>query len=150
MTMKRIIQLPILQKERSTTEITVTVSVNQESLASWCMELVLLEKGLTEFLTITDQSYSTRLELLVDPKIHQSTRGKFTKSAKGISLSVTPTELELWSSFFLKYYCNEVADVDHLDLEVRSEASDELFLVLKAENFLTPMSETEVRHRLNL
>lgn len=148
--MKRIIQLPILQKERSATEITVTVSVNQESLAAWCMELVLLEKGLSEFLTITDQAYSTRLILQVDPKIHQSTRGNFAKSVKGISLSVTPTELELWSSFFLKYYCNEVADVDHLDIEVRSEAADELFLVLKAEDSLTPISETEVRRRLNL
>ena len=148
--MKRTIQLPISIKESSATEITVSVLVDQESLVPWCMELILLEKGVIEFFAVADQSYNFRLKIRLDHEIHRSRRGDFVKSAKGIDLSITPTELELWLDFFLKYYCNKVADVDHLDLEVQSSTPNELFLTLKVDNSLSPVTEAEARHRLNL
>lgn len=148
--MKRKINLPISYTQRNAAEIMINVQISCDSLAAWCMELMFVEKELAEFLIVVDPSTDTKLEIQIDSNISQNRRGTFTRNAKNLSLTVTPTELEYWAHFFLKYHCYGRADVNHLDVDLHSETSGDLFLVWEVDNFAEPLTEAEARKRLQL
>jgi hypothetical protein len=59
-------------------------------------------------------------------------------------------ELERWLVFFLKYYRDGVAEVDHLDTEGTNDAGVSHDLTLRVSLAADPVSEEEARRRLGL
>ena len=59
-------------------------------------------------------------------------------------------ELERWTFFFLRYYRDGMAEVDHIDTSARWDYGGECDLTLKVSKYTPPVSEEEARRRLGL
>ncbi len=53
---------------------------------------------------------------------------------------------------WVKYHRDSIADVDHINVEILASHphSKEIYITLKVSNALTPVSQQEARHRLDL
>lgn len=67
-----------------------------------------------------------------------------------IELSLGKIETERWFTFFLKYYRDGRAEVDHLDVEAGWDTGGRCDFTLKVSEFQAPVSEREARRRLGL
>lgn len=69
-----------------------------------------------------------------------------------LELTLAWSELEYWLAFFLKYYRDGMADVDHLDLEAeRLDAPGRIVdVVVRVGAYAPPIDSGEARRRLGL
>jgi hypothetical protein len=73
----------------------------------------------------------------------------FSKYApRRLEIQLGETELERWLVFFLKYFRDGVAEVDHLDVEGTLASGQRFDLVLKVACAAPPVSADEARRRL--
>lgn len=77
-------------------------------------ELLLLSEGLVPELSLRHLREETKVRLSVT-ETHARSVG--TIMDDGLHLGLSRTELESWIAFFLRYYRDGVAQVNHLDLE---------------------------------
>ena len=71
-------------------------------------------------------------------------------ATKRLEVRLGQIELERWLVFFLKYYRDGWAEVDHLDSEATWDTGQPCDLTLKVANSAPPVSEDEARRRLGL
>lgn len=67
-----------------------------------------------------------------------------------LDVEIAQVELERWQAFFLKYYRDGVAEVDHFDVSGLSSDGSSCELVVKVGNAAPPVSGEEARRRLGL
>lgn len=87
-----------------------------DAVRDWCLGLCLLREGLVETFTVIEKSArGTKVKFLVDPQL--GTRPRIILNPRSNEVVMARTNLEYLHHFFLKYYRDGVAEVDHLDLE---------------------------------
>lgn len=112
-------------------------------------ELLLLSEGLVPELSLRHPAQEAQIQLFV---AETEARATAALSGDSLRLGLSRRELEWWIAFFLRYYRDGVAEVDHIDLEasrVDNEAED-VDVVLRVEKFSPPVRGDEARRRLGL
>lgn len=149
--MKKFTRLPILiEVKEYTTQKVLKIDFGTHSITDWCLSLCLLKENLIESLVISNDTF--RLELLKDNRIPESERAQMEWNSEPKKLRLTQTELDYWIAFFLQYYRDGVAAVDHLDVEISPAhpREKEIGITIKVANVSPPLSEKEIRQRLGL
>lgn len=149
--MKRVQTLPLSVRDRGD-HVSVVIDIGEQAIATWCVELCMLEKRLIESLTVRSDSHDPfSLQIQNGPGDASGATVKW--SDQRAKLCISRTELESWIAFFLTYYRDGIASVDHLDVDVPASGKDStkgIFLVMRVSHALQPVSETEARRRLGL
>ncbi len=112
-------------------------------------EILLLLEGLVMELSLRHPQQHPRVRISVG---ETSARASATVSDDGLHVGVSRTELESWMSFFLRYYRDGVAEVDHLDLEAHASDGEAktVYVLLRVGKFGQPLSGDEARRKLGL
>jgi len=121
----------------------------REALRDWCLGLCLLKEGLIDAFTITEQAAkAAKVKFIVGAK--PGARSRATLKVEASEVMLTRNGLDYLYQFFLKYYRDGVAEVDHLDLEaVDAETGDkEIYITFQASESRPPMTPEEARRRL--
>ena len=129
------------------------VTVLNELVGKWCLGLCLLREGLIEYVSVKGHDGSAQIKIGQDTSIKEHEVGIVHRKGNIIQLMISQIELERWLHFFLKFYRDNQADVDHIDVDIAhdtSAGSKGLFLVLKVPVAAPPVSEQEARLRLGL
>jgi hypothetical protein len=111
--------------------------------------LSLLKEGLIETLTVTDQrGRSAKLQLLKEPKLSGAVRVSFHSDRSQVAM--TSNSLDYVQHFFLKYYRDGRAEVDHVDLQaIDAETGDkEIYVTFRVPESVPPVTAGEARRRL--
>lgn len=147
--MKRILNLSI-DKHLDAPQKWVEIAFHPEIISDWCLQLCLLETGLQDSVKISSLDKKFSIDIRVDKNVSTNDRGFVRLNDKLINLSVAPNELEMWKYFFLKYYRDGFAEVDHIDSEFILDKASEISFVLKVFEFQPPLSSEEAKKILGL
>jgi hypothetical protein len=110
-------------------------------------ELSLLATGLADSLTFRHERGRIKVKIERGPVRDRAT----AESRPGLlALILSETELEYWRSYFLRYYREGAADVDHIDVEATSirPAGGVIDLRVRVARAVPPVSPEEARRRL--
>jgi hypothetical protein len=146
--MTRFVKMALLiHEERVSDQLVVSVDLTNVTLSDWCLNLCLLKEGLVDALVL---SGNRELEVQKDQSIDKADRAKVNIKSSRVQIVVHPIELDYWLSFFLKYYRDGIAEVDHLDVEAIdvSKAHEQLYVVFQVRDAAPPVSAEEARRRL--
>jgi hypothetical protein len=149
--MNKHLQLPVdIQLKDHAGQKALLMSFRQGALNDWCLGLCLLQAGLIDSLVVTEEHRKVRVEIRVGAKseIDRTARATFTPDASQIQL--TANGLDYLQHFFLKYYRDGAAEVDHLDLEAinADTGQKDFYVTFKVPDFVPPASSEEAEDRL--
>jgi hypothetical protein len=150
--MNKNMKLPIdIEKIHHPGQIVLRLFIHPDALCDWCLGLSLLNNQLVDTLSVTGEKTKTGIGLSLGGK--KNTRGiirlKFISSAL-TELEITKGDVEYLLHFFLRYYRDGMADVDHIDLPaVNSDTGDKgLYVTFKVQHSKPPVTPEEARRRL--
>lgn len=148
----RVFQMPAGASLEHIGEDRVVFDFGTVPIENWCLELCLLKEELSSGFVVLNERRSFKVQVEIGNGIAIGDRALATWSGDKLSLRVSHTELEYWCSFFLEYFRDGVAQVDHIDVEaISAEPGNEgTFITLKVGNAVPPVSSEEVRRRLGL
>jgi hypothetical protein len=130
----------------------VKIDFGMNPCTEWCLGLCLLKEKLIDSLIITFPSDSFEMELIRDDELwhYNVAQANYVENMLLVYLSLHL--LEYWVHFFLQYYRDGVAEVDHIDVEMDPRHGDGrgVFLTFQVSNFLPPVSAEEARRKLGL
>jgi hypothetical protein len=150
--MKKQLVLPIrIEEIHYPGQVAIEILIDSVSLQEWCLGLCLLKEGLMESFAVREASGTRGIEINIVPQ-DKNDPSLLLGLSKTIRAGVTLNSLEYVQYFFLKYYRDGVAEVDHLDLEgvLASEEHEEVYLTFKVPDSAPPISEEELKRRLEL
>jgi len=120
---------------------------HRDAVPNWCLGLCLLKEGLVEAFTVIEQgTKGAKAKFSVGS--HLGARSYVTLGAQSSLVMMTRNNLDYVYDFFLKYYRDGVADVDHLDLEATTESGDEVYITFQVPESKVPLSPAEAKKRL--
>lgn len=149
--MNKSIRLPIeIDLVRHPGQTVLVLTFRREAIRDWCLGLCLLNEGLIETLTLAEERgrAAVKIRVLDKPKVHGRTNANFRSDIS--QLEVPRTSLEYIQAFFLKYYRDEVAEVDHVDLEAidADTGKQDEYVTFRVPDFRPPVSAQEAEKRL--
>jgi len=112
-----------------------TLLIGRTALDRILIALFLLRERLADRLVLTDRNKKLTMTALTHLQF-----GTYETSNEEFTACLTGTELELISSFLLKYHRDSEAEVDHIDVELDSGNSNRATLIIRAENARPPMT----------
>ena len=122
----------------------------REALCDWCVGLSLLKEGLIDALTVTDpRGRSAKLQVLKEWKeVNATVRVSFHNDRTQVVMS--GTNLDFLQHFFLKYYRDDLAEVDHVDLQAidAETGNKEIYVTFRVPESMPPVTDNEARRRL--
>jgi hypothetical protein len=124
-------------------------SLHREALCDWCAGLSLLKEGLIEALTVSEQpGRGAKVRFLTEPKAGGTVRVSFRSDLSEITL--TRNNLEYLQHFFLKYYRDGVAEVDHIDLQAvdTETGGTDIYVTFRVPESKAAVTPEEARRRL--
>ncbi len=128
----------------------LALSFRREALNEWCLSLCLLKEGLVETLVITEEYRKMSLEIRfgANPETNRTARATLKQDVS--LLEITHGNLDYLQHFFLKYYRDGVADVDHLDLEAINAATgkNDIYITFRVPDSKPPVGPEEAETRL--
>lgn len=147
--MDRILEMPVgVEVIRVSYQLGVMIDLKNVSIPEWCLNLCLLEQELVD--TLVFLIGKKRLKIEVD-NIEDSRRATVFFARNLIHIKVDPVELAGWVDFFLKYYRDGVAQVNHIDVEALaiSESPEDIYITFSVKDAAPPMSSEEARKILD-
>jgi hypothetical protein len=129
----------------------IEIDLGSMLILDWTLNLCLLRRGLIESITY-HTAKGSNLKVRIDTGLKVADRATVGIAPDNVYLAITATELDYWESFFLKYYRDGVAEVDHLDIEaqVNPPSKNCGYVILKVAKVKPPMTPEEVRKMLGL
>lgn len=126
----------------------LNLTVLRTALARWCAGLSLLQQSLTDSLVLSTSRSDVSLSLML---MHESGREQRTichVAGRLIQVNFSVSDFGYLYHFLLKYFRDDVAEVDHLDIEAvlqgsRSGAGYITIQVLDASAPMTPEQASE-------
>lgn len=113
-----------LVNDKSPMKIAV-LTVGDDEIAEWCLDLTLLRYGMLEEVLIIPVEGKTALQLRMEPELkkkYKKTRGRVTEQHGFIKLAVDLKELDGWLAFYLLFYRDGIGKVDHIDFDITTRA----------------------------
>ncbi|MCC6745759.1 MAG: hypothetical protein IT175_18000 [Acidobacteria bacterium] len=147
--MKKRLALPLRSRlTRHQGQTVLRIELEREAVAEWCLGLCLLKEGLISILLVQEVAARGMLEVQLGT---QRTRSLASLDPSASKVSLTQNDLDYIQHFFLKYFRDGVADVDHIDLDVVSDTdSQQSTITFKVPDSIGPVSAEEARKRLGL
>jgi hypothetical protein len=146
---QRMFKSPLRIKD-SEHRMAVFTTIKDARISEWCLNLCLLEYDLIHSLIIVDEASSFRLIISRDPS-PQPVGGGVQWGKQDIKLHVVHRELTFWLGFFLSYYRDGVADVNHIDAEIPSlRGTKKFYLVLEVGKVRPPLTPEEAKRLYDL
>lgn len=149
--MNKYIQLPVqLNLQEYDRQTVLRVSFDRSAVKEWCLCLGLLNEQLIESLTVSDLGGKFKLELRILSEPSQEQSVAEVGSTK-TSVQLTSSDLEYTYYFFMRYYRDGVAEVDHIDLQIQlHDAQTFGYLTFDVPDSLPELSIDELKNRLDL
>ena len=148
--MNKHLQLPIdIELVRHPGQTVLSLSFRREALRDWCLGLCLLKEGLIETLIVAEErGKSKMIKFRATQETDRVTQVTFKPDFGQVE--ITRNQLGYLHRFFLKYYRDGVADVDHLDLEAINADTGEIdaYITFRVPDSRPPVSPEEVERRL--
>jgi hypothetical protein len=147
--MDRVLKIPVrLVVERISYQQVVTINLKDVPMPEWCLNLCLLKEKLVDTLIFLIGKKKLKIEV---ENIEDSRRANVFFAPNQVHLKVDPRELERWVDFFLMYYRDGVAQVDHIDVEALaiSETPEDIYITFMVKDAVPPMSAEEARKILD-
>lgn len=118
----------------------VRIHVAPASLKDWCLCLQLLNDNLIEAFTIRRASSARTVQV---------GRGEGSCSdtmhgTNGLALKLSGRDLDFARHFFLRYYRDGAAEVDHIDIEMEEGG----YVIFSVGKSVPPVSPEEAKRRL--
>lgn len=150
--MEKQINLPIrLELVRYPEQTVLNVEFQKEALADWCLGLCLLKEGLITVLLVREEAAKGTLEIQLAKPTKPRTRAQASFRPEATLVKLTPHDLDYLLHFFLKYFRDGVAEVDHLDMDVESLSDNQdSTIVFKVPASVPPLSAEAARMRLGV
>lgn len=128
----------------------IFLHIQDDTVTRWCLLLCMLEKGLISGITISNGQ--ANVLRVVFNNAHKSGWGIVTWKGDFADLTITRNDIELLISFFLGYYRDGAADVDHLDFDMDPSrpGAKAATLTITVPRTRPPLSNNEVKQRLGL
>ncbi|MGC1614900.1 MAG: hypothetical protein WA736_09445 [Candidatus Acidiferrum sp.] len=128
----------------------VLIFLSQESLPKLCLGLTLLSEGLVESFLTTDQTGKTTIEFSIGRHLKIGQFAPSSPSSKTGYVELTPNGLAYLLHFFLKYYRDGAAEVDHIDLQMvgKDTGRNDTYITFRVSDFKSPVSLEGARARL--
>lgn len=126
----------------------IFVNFTHDSIPGWLLDLALLQYELVDTVRIVDGGKSFRLRVELDAD--QVASAILAWEERGVLVRINRRELAAWMHFFLQYYRDGMAPVDHIDVEIpadRSKGFPGTSLILKvplARPLGTPQETREI------
>lgn len=134
---------------RYSSQVVVSVFVLKESVGDWCLGLCLLVEGLIEMLTVRGESGDQSIKLSVLSKEGRGANARISLTPYASLVELTPGGIKYLQYFFLRYYRDEFAEVDHIDLEASDTVSGEsVYLTIRVADSQPSVSPEEAKKRL--
>jgi len=149
--MNKHLRLPLdIERVQHPGQTVLRLSFHREALCDWCAGLSLLKEGLIETLTVTEQrEKGTKVQFLKESKVNGTDRVSFHADRSQVVMS--GNSLDYAQHFFLKYYRDGLAEVDHIDLQaVDAETGNkEIYVTFRVPESVPPLTAEEARRRLD-
>jgi len=149
--MNKVLHIPIdIKLNRHPTQLGLSVFVHEEALQELCLGLCLLAEGLIELLVVGNLSGEKVLKLRLRIKAENDPKARISFESDTSLVELTPTGLKYMQYFFLRYYRDGVAEVDHIDIEaigIDSESTD-VYLTMRVGSSRPSVSPEEAKQRL--
>ena len=145
--MKKYIALDIeIEVVRYPRQAVVEVRPSPSAIQDFTLGLCLLKEGLIEALVITGRSGG---EFKV-VRLNGSSACFATVASDSVLVELTDNSLDFVQHFFLKYYRDGRAEVDHVDLEAfgRTAERESMYVTFKVSESRPPMSPAEAERWL--
>jgi hypothetical protein len=128
------------------------LSFRPQSINDWCLGLCLLQVGLIENLVVTEKVGKGCIKFHVRTTPETDRVARATLKSEVSQIELTKESLGYLQHFFLKYYRDGVAEVDHLDLEaINAETGKkELYITFRVPDSSPAVSPEEADARLRL
>ena len=126
------------------------INFNREALVDWCLGLCLLQTRLVNTLAVKEKSGKRGVEVGVLWTADRAARARADFRRETPQFELTPTQLDYVISFFLKYYRDGFAAVDHIDLEAIAvgTGNEDAYLTLVVPDYAPAVSPEEAERRL--
>jgi hypothetical protein len=148
--MNKVLHIPIdIKLNRYPTQIGLNVFVHEEALQELCLALCLLAEGLISLLVVGDLRREKILNLSLRGEPDNS-KARISFNADTSLVELTPTGLKYMQHFFLKYYRDGVAEVDHIDIEAIETGAEnsDAYLTMRVGSSKPSVSPEEAKQRL--
>lgn len=160
--MNKKLKLPVrFTKLDISQHLSLELLIEPAALNDWCLLLTLLKENLVSGITVASKYDSQQIEIELfsalktnkrknkGPIVYRSPTLSFAKNS--YKLVLPQWALDATLGFFLKYVRDNVAEVDHLDLEVESnEGGPESYMTFQVLEFAPPLSPEEVKKKIGL
>ena len=120
----------------------VRIRVTPVNLRDWCLCLQLLQDSMIEAFTFRRENSSRRMQVARSA----GNRSAVTGDADAPGLALSAPDLEFVRHFFLRYYRDGAAEVDHIDIETEEGG----YIIFAVDESLPPVSSEEAKRRLGL
>ena len=117
---------------------TISFSLNYLQVKDTCLLAILLNEKLIDTLEICLDNISIFLQLSKD---NESIYSLYNINKKVFKAMISKNSLEYMIHFFLKYYRDEIAEAEHIDIDFESKDKDLVTLTIKVESFKEYSSE---------
>ncbi len=126
----------------------IILGIQDDTVTRWCLLLCMLEKGLISGITISNGQ--ANVLRIVFNNAYKSKWGIVTWKGDFAELIIAKNEIELLIGFFLRYYRDGVADVDHLDFDMDPSrpGAKAATLTITVPRARPPLSNNELERRL--
>jgi hypothetical protein len=133
-------------------QIVLRVLVGPGAVRDWCLGLCLLSNGLIEKWSVIGKNEAPGIDLRIAGK--KGTQGLIRvrfESGAPTECEITRGDLEYLMHFFLKYYRDGIADVDHIDFDAIdvNTGNSELYVTFKVPDSRPAVTQEEARRRLD-
>ncbi|HEX3627409.1 MAG TPA: hypothetical protein VH280_18540 [Verrucomicrobiae bacterium] len=145
-------ELPLqLHLIRHKGQIVLNVEFEAQGIRDWCLGLCLLKECLVQTLIIKESGTKGKLEIERTDRKGDADRTQANFESEGTRLKITENDLDYLLHFFLKYYRDGWAEVDHIDLEALCTAEcQDSSNTFKVPESAAPLSVEAARKRLGL
>jgi len=125
----------------------ITVTLTGDDILDVCLSLCLLRDDLVSELVLRSKQMGLCLEQSANYD-----ENWLVRSPSFVRVQLTVIELERLVDFFLRYYRDGVAEVDHLDIEARENVPGQLdaYVTLVVPNYLPPVPSEEAKRKLGI
>lgn len=126
----------------------VMVDLTDVPISEWCLNLCLLKEELVDTLVFLVGKQKLKFEIA---NIEGSAGAHVFLHSNEVHVKVHPAELECWVNFFLQYYRDGVAEVDHIDVEALTigKEPEDTYIIFTVKDALPGMSSEEARKMLD-
>jgi hypothetical protein len=132
----------LIQRIPAEEQLFLNVHLPKAILRDWCLCLQLLQEALVEALVFRQGKSSQKIEF----RVATSSRSDVNDEEARVVIRLAASDLDFVRHSFLRYYRDEVADVDHI--EVDTNKGD--YITFSVEEWLPPVSAEEARRRHGL